>query len=553
MDATAAPTEASPISTPFLIFLIVISIVVIAFIISLVIWGFWKYRKIKRREIERCSNCRCDTLKEHERCRSCDIPPTEDELREAEENLIYSRCPCIPPWRSRITKIAVNGGPPEYTERDHVAKTSLSHAHNGSRTNGVAKKNNAKPNGNAAILKRNSGVGIDATPVKSNGAVPKGDGVLEDLSEDNQRGKTGDKSAHNDAPSSPERANAQKEADAEEGDASVKMSARESGKQSSNAPPAPSTGPSKSSTHREKITPTNGEDALENNSTAANGVPPLELKGLNEESSDMDRGRRKKTAAKAHEDSYESSEEDLSTPRKPTVIHIGKAGVTIGGSNDEGASTPRIKIGGNGSISLGNSTISLGGTGASSQISLGNHLGGSTITIGGGDAGADGKLAPQVLRIGSRSSRRSSRYDGKFHNPKSRHHSYSGRSSTGSRCSTQISFSNGMTLVLDEEEGERESPRGQTQRSKIRRRHESRGDASMHRYPNGWSRQSGHGRHASTSREHSGSYHHHHRHGTKIHPYRSYATRDGHSPTAGQDRKIHTMSQQPDQSYSPRR
>ena len=46
------------------------------------------------------------------------------------------------------------------------------------------------------------------------------------------------------------------------------------------------------------------------------------MTGLNEESSDNDKGKRK--SRRKGDDSYESSEEEISTPRQPTVIHIGK-------------------------------------------------------------------------------------------------------------------------------------------------------------------------------------------------------------------------------------
>lgn len=543
---TTAPTESSD---AFLAFIIIIVIVVFAFVVSIVVWGFWKYRKIKSREIERCSNCRCDTLEEHQRCNSCDIPPTEAELKEAEENLIYHRCPCIPPWRSRprTTKIAVNGGPtlpPSYESAQ--------------RQNGFAKSNGAK----------------QITPIRVNGSLPKGGGGGGGYGKTEETLTKHEERERRTADASPDRTSADngtisevariggEEAEEEELPARGNSEGNNhhhhhdhnhhrSSKQRSTNPSSRRTSSRWEKSSRPDAGPE--EEEKKQHSPASNSVPPLELKCLNEESSDVDRGK-KRSVVKGEErrtDDYVTSEEEISTPRKPTVIHIGKSGVTIGGSNENGAASPRIQIGGNGSISLGNSTISLGGGTGGSRINLGSHLGGSTITIDGGEM-TDGKLAPKMLKIGSKSSRRSGRYDGKHFYQKSRHHSHnSGRSSAGSRCSTQISFSNGMTLMLTEEEGDGESPRGQTRRSKIKTRHESH--ASYRRRNNDWSRHSERGRHVST-REENGEYHHHHH--PKMHPYRGSTAREnskqeggGEGGGGGSGGKIYTT----DQTYSPQR
>ena len=121
-----------------------------------------------------------------------------------------------------------------------MPRTALGHSHNGSRANGVSKKPDAKANGNAAILRRNGADHPESPPAKTNGAVPKGNGVLEDVSEGAVVAEE-NKKTHAKEPSSTARSENNKDEEGEEG--ANNASAREGRKKSSAQPP--SSGPSK--------------------------------------------------------------------------------------------------------------------------------------------------------------------------------------------------------------------------------------------------------------------------------------------------------------------
>ena len=119
-----------------------------------------------------------------------------------------------------------------------MTKTALGHSHNGSRANGASRQHDSKANGNAATLKRN-GVDHESPSAKTNGTVPKGNGVLEDLSEGAVVGEE-NKTINTKEPSSTGRSEKKDDDDEDDGN---NTTAREGRKQSSVKPP--STGPSK--------------------------------------------------------------------------------------------------------------------------------------------------------------------------------------------------------------------------------------------------------------------------------------------------------------------